>query len=75
MYLFNNKSAFEPLKILDKNIKKKKISKDLYLQEHCYVVYEYMGISTVCLVVLNLFNNKLVIHNKEHNINYEFDMG
>lgn len=33
-----------------------------------------MGINGKCLVILNLFNNKLFIHSKEQNINYEMDM-
>lgn len=74
-YLFNNKSAFEPLKIIDKNpTKKRKGNKELYLRDSCFVVYSYMGINAQCLVILNLFNNKLFVHNKDQNINHEVDM-
>jgi hypothetical protein len=74
VYEFNNKSAFDPIKITDKNKRRRKRVENLYLQENCYVLYEYLSISAMCLVILDLFDNKLRIHNKDYNINTEIDM-
>lgn len=63
-YEFGTKSSFDPIKILDKAKKRVKKQKNLYLKEQCYVNYDYMSINTICLVILDLFDNKMRIHNK-----------
>lgn len=74
-YEFNQKEAFQPITIVDKNKKKKKKNaNNLYKKEICYVNYEYMNIARTCLLILDSFDNKLRIHNSEDGINVEIDM-
>lgn len=74
-YEFNQKEAFQPITIIDKNKKKrKKNANNLYKKEICYVNYQYMNIVGTCLLILDSFDNKLRIHNSEDGINVEIDM-
>ena len=73
-FWFNKKSTFDPIKIMGNNQNKKKRQENFYMKENCYVEYEYMGISGICLLILDLFDNKLRIHNNDDSINMELEM-
>lgn len=44
------------------------------MKESFHVIYEYFNISTKCMVVLDRFDNRLHVHSKEQNFNYQFNM-